>query len=194
MPPESSAGYFASTLSSRSRIFSFSITRWRISAFDSFVCSTSGKATLSSTLIESSSAAYWYTTPNFWRTRLSSRAPIGTISSPSMKMLPLVGFSRATTSRKSVVFPAPEPPTTHVVWPRRQTRSSPRRISASPNRLRSPVMTTMSSAPSGRGGRLGGVLAASLGLFGSLGMRSIPRVAAASRRRAARFAVGLALP
>src|SRR5580704_11650665 len=59
-------------------------------------------------------------------------------------MLPLVGFSSATTSRKSVVLPAPDPPTMHVVSPCRHTRSIPRRTSVAPKLLRTPLRTTMS--------------------------------------------------
>src|ERR1700722_10997998 len=59
-------------------------------------------------------------------------------------MLPLVGFSRATTRRRSVVLPAPDPPTMHVVSPCRHTRSIPRRTSVSPKFLRTPLRTTMS--------------------------------------------------
>src|SRR5580698_7337202 len=59
-------------------------------------------------------------------------------------MLPLVGFSRATTRRRSVVLPAPDPPTMQVVSPCRQTRSIPRRTSVSPKLLRTSLSTTMS--------------------------------------------------
>src|ERR1700722_11173346 len=59
-------------------------------------------------------------------------------------MLPLVGFSRATTRRRSVVLPAPDPPTMHVVSPCRHTRSIPRSTSVSPKLLRTPLSTTMS--------------------------------------------------
>src|SRR5271154_6180822 len=59
-------------------------------------------------------------------------------------MLPLVGFSRATTRRKRVVLPAPEPPTMQVVSPCRHTRSMPRRTSVSPKALRTPLRTTIS--------------------------------------------------
>src|SRR5580698_8578548 len=59
-------------------------------------------------------------------------------------MLPLVGFSRATTRRRSVVLPAPDPPTMHVVSPCRHTRSIPRRTSVAPKLLRTPLRTTMS--------------------------------------------------
>src|ERR1700677_3835488 len=59
-------------------------------------------------------------------------------------MLPIVGFSRDTTRRRSVVLPAPDPPTMHVVSPCRHTRSIPRSTSVSPKLLRTPLSTTMS--------------------------------------------------
>jgi hypothetical protein len=59
IPPESSLGNFLSALGSSPRTFSISVTLSSISLRDSLVCSTSGKATFSKTLMESRRAAYW---------------------------------------------------------------------------------------------------------------------------------------
>jgi len=58
----------------------------RIWALLIFVCSTSGKATLSKIVSESSSAEYWNTIPNFRRNVLSCRSFSAAMSVPSIRI------------------------------------------------------------------------------------------------------------
>jgi hypothetical protein len=69
---------------------------------------------------------------------------------PSMSISPLVGCSRATMWRRSVVFPAPEPPMMTVVSRRFATIEMPRRTSVLPYDFRTSFSVTM---PSGGGPR-----------------------------------------
>ena len=96
---------------------SFSFTLSRISCSESLVCSRSGKATLSPTVMESKSAELWNTMPIRVRKRASSCRSIAEMFSPSTMTSPLSGLKRPMMCFMRTVLPLPEPPSTTVVVP-----------------------------------------------------------------------------
>src|SRR5262249_10325938 len=141
MPPDSSPGYLTSAPSS-SRTLSLSMTRSWISRRECLVCSTSGNATLSSTVSESNNADVWNTMPNFLRNSARRVGSSDWTSMPSTHTFPSVGRRRPMTCLMSTLWPGPDPPMTTLTLPRSKSRSTPRRTSGASGakRLRNPRM------------------------------------------------------
>src|SRR6266568_1375596 len=134
MPPESSSGnlfsmFFNPTSSRAER------TLPRISSFEREVFSSRGNATFSNTDIESNSATFWNSMPNFSRIRFRSERRRLTILSPSTSTVPLSGCSRPIRCFSSTLFPSPLGPMIAVILPTGISRSSPSSTFCVPNDL-----------------------------------------------------------
>src|SRR6266849_9539695 len=98
-----------------------------------FVCSRSGRATFSPTVIEPNRAPPWNDIPIFSRISFISCDEIAAIFFPLSQISPELGLSRPTRVRSSVLLPEPDPPRITRVSPRITSKPMPWRISRSPN-------------------------------------------------------------
>ncbi|MNI63586.1 hypothetical protein D3C73_1189680 [compost metagenome] len=138
IPPDSSAGFRYRASGLRPTMATFISASSRIVAFDSFVCSTRGEATFSSTDRDENSAPCWNRTPVRRSTASASALVMAARSWPNRRTSPPSGSFRPMMEFSSTVLPVPEPPTTPRIWPGMTSRSRSWWITRSPNWLSRP--------------------------------------------------------
>ena len=109
MPPESSAGYRCAAPRSPTAL-SLSSTRSRMMDSGSCVCSRSGKATFSNTVLSVNNAPNWNNIPRRRRKAYFSACVRLPKSLPITRTLPEIGACWPQIRRSSVVLPLPLPP------------------------------------------------------------------------------------
>src|SRR5580765_3005391 len=131
MPPDNCAG-ISSWKPPRLTTSSLSRLMMRTVFSSSVVISRNGRATLSPTLIEVSSAPPWNDTPICLRTPSICASLALPMSMPSSLIVPLRGRCRPSRWRKSVLFPEPDPPMITRISPARTLKSTPFKIRRRP--------------------------------------------------------------
>src|SRR5262249_43012953 len=122
MPPESSPGSRPWT-SCRPTASSRSWTSSAMARSSRSVCSRSGKATFSKTVMESRSAPPWNIMPSLRRTWKSARSESWVTSSSSTKTRPRCGRMSPAINRSRVLLPHPLPPRTTDTAPAGEARA-----------------------------------------------------------------------
>ena len=117
IPPDRSAGFNCAAPRSPTA-FSFISTRSRIIGSGSVVCSRSGNATLSNTVMSVNSAPNWNSMPTRRRSAYNDSRSRGFTGDPSNDTVPRCGVSVPPIRRSSVVLPHPDPPMIAMTLPR----------------------------------------------------------------------------
>src|SRR5262245_16388998 len=134
MPPESSPGSRPST-SCRPTASSRSWTSSAMARSSRSVCSRSGKATFSKTVMESRSAPPWNIMPSLRRTWKSARSESWVTSSSSTKTRPRCGRMSPAINRSRVLLPHPLPPRTTDTAPAGKAQERSVNTCRSPNAI-----------------------------------------------------------
>ena len=134
MPPLISEGLRCSK-SRRPTISSFILTMIPITSAESLVCSLSGRAMLSPTVIELKRAPDWKRMPVFLRSSSIPSSSSRVRSVPSILMLPEVGRIAPISRRSRVDFPQPLPPMMTRISPLLTWKFRSSRTTWSPNFL-----------------------------------------------------------